>query len=223
MSFELALRLTEIGVALALIQRGAEHLAKGEWRLFAPQVALSLLLLGSLAPGVATIGLWALGLAQLHRFQGPYNGGSDKMALLILSCLVVAHSAPGWAELALAYLAVQLVLSYFVSGWVKLRNHEWRNGQALSDVFAFSAYPVSERLRGLSGNTRLMRAAAWGVIGFEIAFPLTLLHPGLLVLALMVAAAFHLANACLFGLNRFLWIWLAAYPSLIWFETRLPV
>jgi hypothetical protein len=37
----------------------------------------------------------------------------------------------------------------------------------------------------------------------------------------VVAAAFHLANACLFGLNRFLWIWLAAYPPLLWFQERV--
>jgi hypothetical protein len=39
--------------------------------------------------------------------------------------------------------------------------------------------------------------------------------------ALALTAAFHLANACLFGLNRFLWVWLAAYPSLIWLQARV--
>ena len=34
--------------------------------------------------------------------------------------------------------------------------------------------------------------------------------------ALALAAVFHTANACLFGLNRFLWAWLAAFPALIW-------
>jgi hypothetical protein len=38
---------------------------------------------------------------------------------------------------------------------------------------------------------------------------------------LALAAAFHLANACLFGLNRFFWVWLAAYPSLIWLQHRI--
>jgi hypothetical protein len=42
-----------------------------------------------------------------------------------------------------------------------------------------------------------------------------------LIVALVVAAGFHLANACVFGLNRFFGIWLAAYPSLIWLQGRI--
>ena len=38
---------------------------------------------------------------------------------------------------------------------------------------------------------------------------------------LAVAATFHLANACLFGLNRFFWTWLAVYPAILWLQDRL--
>lgn len=222
MSFELALRLTEILVALAVIQRGLEHMATGEVGVFLPQIVLALPLLAGLWPGVAVVGLWGLGLVQLHRFQGPYNGGADKMLLLTLSCLALVHTLPRfWSEMALSYLAVQLVLSYAISGWVKAINPEWRRGQALADVFRISGYPVSEGLRGLAHAPRLMRLGSWGVIGFELAFPLALASPTLLAPALCVAAVFHTANACLFGLNRFLWAWLAAFPSLIWFQERL--
>jgi len=48
-----------------------------------------------------------------------------------------------------------------------------------------------------------------------------LLNASMLYVALFVAAVFHLANACLFGLNRFFWIWPAAYPVVIWFQYRL--
>ena len=92
---------------------------------------------------------------------------------------------------------------------------------ALADVFRISAYPVSEGLRGLGASSRLMRLGSWGVIGVELAFPLSLAHPLLLGAALCIATLFHTANACLFGLNRFLWAWLAAFPSLIWFQDRL--
>ena len=55
---------------------------------------------------------------------------------------------------------------------------------------------------------------------FEMLFPLALLGAAYLQAALILAALFHLASACLFGLNRFLWIWLASYPCLIWFQQR---
>ena len=118
-------------------------------------------------------------------------------------------------------LVVQLVLSYFVSGWVKLVNPEWRRGEALCDVFRFSAYPVSEGLRRLADQPRFLFVMGWAVILFELAFPLSLLDPVALKLALLCAAGFHFSNACFFGLNRFFWIWLCAYPALIWFQDRI--
>jgi hypothetical protein len=56
---------------------------------------------------------------------------------------------------------------------------------------------------------------------FELVFPLALLSPQALVIGLGLAVLFHFVNACLFGLNRFFWIWLAAYPSLLWLQQRL--
>ncbi|WP_118134473.1 HTTM domain-containing protein [Oceanicella sp. SM1341] len=225
MSFETALRLTEVMMALCFLQQSAEHLAgyRDERRLFALRGLLCLPLLAGVATGWALAGLTVVALCALHRFQGPYNGGSDRMSLLILCCLDLAHLGAGTAlaETALAYLAVQLTLSYVVSGQVKLANPDWRRGRALVEVFRFSAYPVSESLRGWAGRPRLLFAMSWGVMLFEVGFPLSLLHPVALAIGLALAASFHLANACLFGLNRFFWIWLAAWPALFWFQARL--
>ncbi len=221
MSFEAALQTVQILASLALLQRGFEHLCR-EPLLFLPQIVLASLLLVGIADRLVVVGLWACGLWQLHRFDGPYNGGSDKMLLLLLTCLAVAHIWPDLGPVALGYLAVQLVLSYFVSGWVKLRSPAWRDGRALAQVFAVSSYPTSEALRHWACRPVAMRVASWGVIGFEVLFPLSLLNPMALAAALVFAAAFHLANAALFGLNRFVWAWLSAFPALIWFQTRLP-
>jgi hypothetical protein len=222
-TLELAIRLSEVMLALAMIQQGLEHLRDRGRALFVLRIALCLWLLSGLMPGAALLGLFVSALVHLNRFGGPYNGGSDKMTILIVTCLMVARLGPTplWAELAMAYLAVQLVLSYFVSGYVKIVKPDWRSGQALVDVFAFSAYPVSESLRGWSNHPRLLQLMGWGVMGFEVLFPLALLHLVALYAGLAVAATFHLANAFLFGLNRFFWIWICAYPSLIWFQGRL--
>ncbi len=220
MSFEAALRSVEILVAVALIQRGAEHLQRDTF-LSVPQIALAMALIAGLWREPVVALLWLFGLVQLVRFDGPYNGGADKMVLLILTCLCVANLAPPVGELALGYLGLQLVLSYFVSGWVKLKSGAWRSGEALSDVFAHSAYPVSDSLRGWSERLAVMRLASRGVIVFEVLFPLTLSHPVALAVGLSMALVFHLANAILFGLNRFVWAWLASYPALIWLQARL--
>ena len=221
MSLEIAVRLVEIGVSLALLQRSAEHVPDARRALFLGQMLLALVLLVGLYRGPVVCGLWILGVLQLYRFDGPYNGGADKMAMLVLTCLGIAHLAPGWADVAMAYLAVQLVLSYFISGGVKLLNPDWRNGRALADVFAHSIYPVGGNTRAMARWPRVMFAASWAVILFEIAFPIALLHPTALAFGLGLAAAFHLANAGLFGLNRFFWVWISAFPALVWFQGRL--
>jgi hypothetical protein len=225
MSLESAARLTELLLALALIQQGLEHLrgTRSERVLFGARTVLCLALIADLAQPWPLVALCGLSLAILWRFQGPYNGGSDRMGLLALFCLTLSQLAPtpAWREVIFGYLGLQLVLSYAVSGWVKLINPDWRSGRALADVFAFSAYPVSEDLRGWAGRPRTLLVMSWAVILFELAFPLTLLSHETLIAGLVIAAVFHLANAALFGLNRFFWTWLAVYPAILWLQDRL--
>ncbi|MEO1239247.1 MAG: HTTM domain-containing protein [Pseudomonadota bacterium] len=225
MSFDDALRLIEIGVALAVLQRAYEHLSLGDTRVHFVEAVLAMSLLMFPGAGEVVAALWAIGLWRLWSFQGPYNGGADKMVLLALTCLAAAHWTPFWwpgaGEVALAYLAVQLLLSYVVSGWVKLRNPDWVSGRALGEVFAMSAYPQAEHLRAWGTRPATMRWAARAVIAFELAIPLALTFAPALWAALALAVVFHTANAVMFGLNRFLWAWVAVFPALIWFQDRV--
>jgi len=225
MPFDTALRITEMLLGFAFLLQSLEHLrSTPDLKMVFAVRALSsaLLLFGVFAP-FALLALSGLGLHALHRFQGPYNGGADRMGFLILICLTLATWLPmaQFRETFFAYLGLQLVLSYFISGRVKLMNSDWRSGQALSDVFAFSAYPVTENLRSLGERPTVMWVMSWAVIGFEVLFPLSLISQFTLICALCLTACFHLANAILFGLNRFFWVWLAAYPALIWLQDRV--
>jgi hypothetical protein len=225
MTFEFALRATEILLAIAFLQQSAEHIygALAAPLLFLPRAVLSIALLAGWHSPWVLMALCIHSLLILQRFQGPYNGGSDRMGLLILYCLCLSRWLPDGlpAQYSFGYLGIQVILSYFISGQVKIVNPEWRSGRALADVFNFSAYPVAENLRRLAGCPRLLWAASWAVMLFEVLFPLSFINPTLLIAALAVAATFHLANALLFGLNRFLWFWIASYPSLIWLQSRL--
>lgn len=225
MSFDLAQRLTEILLALAFLQQTAEHIScpHAPRALFLTRAALALALVAGVYPDWTLLALSLHSVAVLHRYNGPYNGGSDRMGLLILYCLTLSHWLPQGpaAQAAFGYLAVQVILSYFISGIVKLISPAWRSGQALRDVFAFSAYPVAQNLRRLQSHPRLLQTASWAVIAFEVTFPLSLSSTPALMLALILACAFHIANACLFGLNRFVWFWIAAYPSILWLQSRL--
>ena len=225
MSLDDAIRITEILLGFAFAQQSIEHIKSfsNERLIFIPRLLLAILLnIGFQTTSVLLL-LMLLGLMMLHRFNGPYNGGSDRMSLLVLSCLCLSHLSPTlyWQEVAFGYLALQLLLSYFISGWVMIINPDWRSGRALRDVFQFSVYPVSESLRQLANSSRLLFIMSWAVIIFELVFPVSLLSATSLGMALFIAAIFHFTNACLFGLNRFFWVWITAYPSIIWLQQRI--
>lgn len=229
MSLNAAIRLTEILLALAFIQQSVEHLYtshayKNEQGLFLSRIVLSILLITGLSTQWICVLLLIHGILVLKHFEGPYNGGSDRMGLLILSCLCLIHfmPTPHLQEYIFGYLALQLILSYFISGCSKIINPEWWSGQALQDLFRFSAFPASEALRAWANRPRIILClASWTAILFELLFPLTLLSQKTLIIGSLAALTFHLANVYLFGFNRFLWVWLAAYPSLFWLQEQL--
>lgn len=225
MTLELAVRWAEILLGLAIFQQSLELLRGVAWekKLGLVRACLAIVLMLGFQPLLVELALLACAAVLIGRYRGPYNGGSDTMTLLVLLCLCLSHLAPSryWQEIALGYLAIQLTLSYFQSGWVKVVNAQWRSGEALQQVFALSAYPVSAAVRNWAKNARLLRVMTWAVIAFELLFPLALLNQTVLFIALFIAGLFHLANACLFGLNRFFWVWPAAYPVIVWFQQRM--
>lgn len=225
MEIDLAQRLSEMFIGFAVFQQSLECLRASsvEKNIALVRAPLAILLMLGFFPELVLGVLVGTHLLLIWRFRGPYNGGSDTMSLLVLLCLWFAQLAPSRfiQELALGYLALQLVICYFQAGWVKLMNPEWRTGKALCEVFAFTAYPVSESLRALANYPGRLFFASWLVILGELFFPFALMHSMALGVALVFTGAFHLANALLFGLNRFFWSWLAAYPIIIWFQQRL--
>lgn len=225
MTFEAALRLSGVLIGFAFLLQSLEHLHRqGDGRLFyGVRAALCLWLMSGIDTPVAAGVLFAMCINSVKQFDGPYNGGSDRMGLLVLWAVMIGELAP-WdmiREVFFGYLALQLVLSYFVAGLVKVRNPEWRNGIAMARIFRSSIYPLSESMRSWSDRRGLMVALGWVTLVFELMFPLFLWRPESLLVGLGIAFAFHIANAFTFGLNRFVWAWLAAYPALIWFQSKI--
>lgn len=163
-------------------------------------------------------------LALCVRFRGTFNGGSDYMTIVVLLSLSGSWALARWPALAkacLAYACAQLVLSYFIAGVVKLQNADWRSGKALASFVESGRYGTPGWLvRALSAKPR-PALASWAVIAFECGFPLALATPSAAVTLLALGTLFHLGNAVVFGLNRFLFAWLAAYPSLVYFSAAL--
>ena len=146
------------------------------------------------------------------------NDGADQMLLLVLvaSASVRLIDTKDAVEYALWFIALQCLLSYVTSGLGKLAGRSWRNGAGLVGVLNTSAYGMHRVAVALERRRWLAVLVSWAIIVTEIAFPLVLVVPDLL-LAVMLAGglAFHVASAIVMGLNSFVWAFGATYPAIV--------
>lgn len=154
------------------------------------------------------------------RSRGPVCGGSDAMFFQVQLGLLVAslgYWAPILVRVGLGWIAAQSVLSYFIAGVAKARNAGWWNGQALQNLFRSDGpYVVFAPARRLASQRVLCALLGWGVLLLELVFPAVLILPLEGKVALVaLAGLFHLFNALVLGLNRFVWAWVATYPALL--------
>lgn len=148
------------------------------------------------------------------RWLGTFNGGSDYMTLLLLWTGTLGLSIGGKTEIALLwYVSFHLCLSYFKAGWLKLKNPKWRNGEAFYAFVNSPVYEATALSRAITGTSFLNVLGGWSIIVFEVIFPIGLFDSRLAIILMAVAAMFHLVNVYIFGLNRFFFAWIAAYPA----------
>jgi hypothetical protein len=198
-------------------------------QVFAPQVLHAQLLLRVVAVVVLVVQGSSLALVlflfisqvlMLLRWRGAFNGGSDFMTLIVLTGMLIAQCMAqagdpelGWRA-GLWYISLQTVTSYFMSGWVKLLQPQWRNGEALV-VFLNGAIYGPLPARHLLSRPLLARAAAWAFIVWECSFPLVFVGPLTALFFCATAVVFHFLVFWFFGLNRFFWAWLATFPAIL--------
>lgn len=153
----------------------------------------------------------------LLRWRGTFNGGSDYMTLVILMSITLATLFKNKNLVLLGclwYIGIQTCLSYFISGLVKVKVKKWREGSALKAFIFSSNYDQPNFIKQFFKNKTLCLLSSWAVICFELCFPLAFLNPTICLLFIITAFVFHLGNFYVFGLNRFLFAWLASYPAL---------
>jgi hypothetical protein len=190
---------------------------------FALRAACAVLLLVDALPGDgprAAIAAALVATSLLVSFRSPYgNDGADQMMTLIFVSTGLAHAigSPAARQLALGFIALQACLSYFTAGIAKLASPMWRGGTAITGVLGTEIYGHPSAGALVAGNPALARGASWFVMLFECAFPLAIIGPREVTLALLFAAAlFHLGAAIFMRLNTFLWAFVATYPAVLY-------
>ena len=150
------------------------------------------------------------------RFRGSFNGGSDSMTLMTLLSLMIAtafarnHTAH---IICLWFLTLQVCRSFLTSGVSKLKSRAWREGSAMKDLTTVSNYGPPNWARQFLSQGQNSKYLGVVVLGFELLFVTGLLNQDLAALFIGVALVFHLMNYYVFGLNRFVFAWLAVYPA----------
>jgi hypothetical protein len=167
-------------------------------------------------------GLFATHLLICIRFRGLFNGGSDMMtSVLLTGVLISISSSQGHIQkLGLIYICLHSAFSYFKAGLVKVIQKDWRRGLAIPGFLQRSIYPDMKSLSaGLYARPRLSFLLSWGTLLFELAVPAIFMNVHWAMAYFGFVVAFHYINYLTFGLNRFFWVWLAAWPSILFVVT----
>lgn len=150
------------------------------------------------------------------RFRGTFNGGSDMMALVVLSgSLIYIHTDKLQVQkLGMIYIAIHTVYSYFKAGVVKVIHRDWITGRALSVFLGRSVFFDIKKISTLlDGKNFISWIACWGVLIFELAAIVLPFFRSYIWSYAITAILFHFIVFILFGLNRFFWVWLSAWPA----------
>lgn len=205
-----------------ILTRPIVHLSHLWLRLFG---CVALMLLGTQSPWWLILLLWLGTLVILIRWRGAFNGGSDFMTLAVLSALTIGdmldRSGLSYGlSLGLLWIALQSASSYFISGAIKCRQPEWRNGTALPvflDNGVYGPLSTNHPFR----HKYVAQLACAGFIVWELSVVMGLFHPIYMLVFCVIGIGFHFGVFWYLGLNRFIFAWLASYPALMYAAIRI--
>jgi hypothetical protein len=147
------------------------------------------------------------------------GSGAEQLTFIVLvtfGLVIFAGGTEAARHIGDAFIAAQVILAYFASGVAKAVSPIWRNGQAMTRILSTEGYGTPSLAKLLAGHPKLDRLLCWSVICWEILFPLVLIVPRPLIIALLsVGVFFHLSCAIVMGLNRFIWAFCGCYPA-VW-------
>ncbi|MCX4869065.1 hypothetical protein OHU11_39240 [Streptomyces sp. NBC_00257] len=146
--------------------------------------------------------------------------GSDQVAFLAQGVAALARMGeqqPRTVDSCLWFVGLQSSLSYFASGVAKAAGPLWRSGEALPLILRTEAYGDSTAYRLVKKYPAAARAATTAVLLLECGFPVVFLAKGRMTLPVLISAGtFHVINARVMGLSRFVWAFLSTYPAILY-------
>lgn len=171
---------------------------------------------GALAALVVASALWRLRSVALAVYGAEHVRGIVALALLVQSSAPASRLV---GAAALAFLAAVTAGIYLGSGLLKRRQPAWRDGTALLRLLRMEVMGHPPMAAWLGRSPHLGRLATWGVLLFQIAFPLALGHPVAAAGFITGGVLLHLGIGAVMGVNRFLWSMGSLYPA-VWYVAQ---
>ena len=145
--------------------------------------------------------------------------GSNQISVIIIAGLAFIFLLPAsspFQAVGLYFIAAQAVLSYFAAGISKISSAKWREGSALQSILNTATYGHVKVAALLNRRPWLGGFVGWSVIVIEIVFPVALVSPPWVLIALLLAGAMlHIGTVVLIGLDTFFWAFTATFPAII--------
>ncbi|MFE7572463.1 hypothetical protein ACFU76_36920 [Streptomyces sp. NPDC057539] len=162
--------------------------------------------------------------SMMNHLTQPYGtDGTDQLSFHVQAASAAARitDKPRLVDACLWYVALQSTMSYALAGYAKLPSHIWRSGKALPGILRTESYGDRGAYQIAQRYPTIAKVSAHAVLALECAFPVVFLakgRPAPLMLASM--GAFHLVNARVMGLGRFVWAFASTYPALLYAVQR---
>lgn len=144
--------------------------------------------------------------------------GADQMRSILLFGLSIMSFKNNFFLLGGIFIIFQLYISYFFTGYNKLKSPIWRKGSALiyvmnSELFGNRVIQSFLIKKGQTFNIII----CWVVILFQLLFPVMASIPQTIIFVFIIGFLFHFSLAVISNLNDFFWTFLSAYPVVYYF------
>lgn len=187
-------------------------------------LSLGVLAVIGVVSSLLLLSLFVLDVAVIMRHHGGLSGDLH-MALVLSAGLTVASLSSLGSTLfvmAMGFIAIQAILSYFMAGGMKIVSQIWRHGTAVREIFGTRTWGNERLYAVLDRSPALCLLGAWSVMLFEVFFPIVLVVDQRFVhVFLAVGVLFHLSNAVFMRLNGFLIAFPASYPAVVYVNDLL--
>lgn len=151
------------------------------------------------------------------------SGADQMMAIVLFGYSVILLNLNSTITMvATLFIITNLFVSYFFTGFHKLKSPMWRDGTGILRALNSEGFGNEKLVLFLNKYKGLRLFFSWGAIIFQISFPfLILLNPYLTVTMLFFGLLFHLSISIIMNLNNFFWVFLSFYPILYFLSIQL--